>query len=232
MIGAIGQTHISHRNPLPPNGNDPMTMSTSSQRHEDYIVAPPGRSLPLAKFISSIAAPHTLAPMALLLTATTLDSRMDWLWIGFYLLFAVLVPVFYLVWLLRTGRVNDFHLRVRTDRFRPMVVTIVSSGFAWLVLQIGNGPPVLTTVALAAWIQSVLLFVITLRWKISAHGAAAGTLAVLGWKIANPSLGLALAALVPLVGWARVRMRRHTLWQVIGGCVLGSGVVALAFALV
>ena len=73
---------------------------------------------------------------------------------------------------------------------------------------------------------------IKLRWKISAHGAAAGTLAVLGWKIANPSLGLEFAALVLLVGWARVRMRRHTFWQVVWGCVLGSGVVALAFALV
>ncbi len=232
MIGAIGQIHMSHRNPPPQNGDDPMTMSTPPQRYEDYIVAPPGRSLPLAKFISSVAAPHTLAPLALLLTATTLDSRMDWLWIGFYLLFAVVVPVVYLLWLLRTGRVHDFHLRVRTDRYRPMIVTIVSSGFAWFVLQVSNGPPVLTTVAFAAWIQSVLLFVITLRWKISAHGAAAGTLAVLGWKIANPSLGLAFAALVPLVGWARVRMRRHTFWQVVWGCVLGSGVVALAFALV
>lgn len=209
-----------------------MSLPPSPQRQEDYITEPPGRALPFAKFISSVAAPHTLAPLALLLTATTLDSRLDWLWIGFYLLFAVLVPVGYLVWLLRTGQVQDFHLRVRTDRFRPMVVTITSSGFAWLVMQLNNAPYVLTTVALAAWIQSVLLFFITLRWKISAHSAAAATLAMLGWKIATPSVALGFSALVPLVGWARVRMRRHTLWQVIWGGVLGSGVVALAFAIV
>lgn len=209
-----------------------MSLPPSPQRQEDYITEPPGHALPFAKFISSVAAPHTLAPLALLLTATTLDSRLDWLWIGFYLLFAVLVPVGYLVWLLRTGQVQDFHLRVRTDRFRPMVVTITSSGFAWLVMQLNNAPYVLTTVALAAWIQSVLLFFITLRWKISAHSAAAATLAMLGWKIATPSVALGFSALVPLVGWARVRMRRHTLWQVIWGGVLGSGVVALAFAIV
>jgi hypothetical protein len=232
MIGAIGQLPKSHPVPPLPNGNDSMTVPPPPQRSEDYITEPPGRALPLAKFISSVAAPHTLAPLALLLTATTMESRLDWLWIGFYLLFAVTVPVGYLLWLIRTGQVGDFHLRVRTDRFRPMIVTIASSGFAWIVMQLSNAPYVLTTVALAAWIQSILLFVITLRWKISAHSAAAATLAVLGWKIATPSVALGFSALVPLVGWARVRMRRHTLWQVVGGCLLGSGVVALAFAIV
>jgi hypothetical protein len=196
------------------------------------MVAPPGRTLRLARFISTVAAPPTLALTSLFLTATTLDSRRDWLWVAFYLGFAVLIPVFYMLWLLRTGRVQDFHLRVRTERFRPMAVTIASSGAAWLVMQLGNAPYLLTTVALAAWIQSILLFVITLRWKISAHSAAAATLAVLGWKIAAPSVALGFAALVPLVAWARLRMRRHTLWQVIWGGLLGSGVVVMAFALV
>lgn len=232
MIGATGQIHMSHRKPPPQNGDEPMTISAPPQRYEDYIAAPPGRTLRLARFISSIAAPPTLALLGLFLTATTLDSRRDWLWILFYLALAVLVPVFYLLWLLRTGQVQDFHLRVRTERFRPMIVTIASSGLAWLLMQWGNAPYFLTTVALAAWLQSVFLFIITLRWKISAHSAAAATLAVLGWKIAAPSVAVGFAALLPLVAWARLRLRRHTLWQVVGGGVLGSGVVVLAFAIV
>jgi hypothetical protein len=65
------------------------------------------------------------------------------------------------------------------------------------------------------------------RWiKLSLHMAsltfAAVSLSALSWPWA-----LVATASLPLLGWARVRMARHTMAEVIGGTVLGA-VAALA----
>jgi membrane-associated phospholipid phosphatase len=38
--------------------------------------------------------------------------------------------------------------------------------------------------------------------------------------------------LVPLVGWARVHLNRHTVWQVIIGCIAGWAVTLFAFYII
>ncbi|MFD0322892.1 hypothetical protein [Lysobacter gummosus] len=65
------------------------------------------------------------------------------------------------------------------------------------------------------------------RWiKLSLHMASMAFAAV-SLSALSPSWALAGAVLLPLLGWARVRMARHTLMEVIGGTALGA-VAALA----
>ncbi|RZI82085.1 MAG: hypothetical protein EOP38_17095 [Rubrivivax sp.] len=59
------------------------------------------------------------------------------------------------------------------------------------------------------------------RWiKLSLHMASLGFagVALQAWW---PVAGLVALALLPLLGWARLRMARHTLPEVLGGCALG-----------
>ena len=82
--------------------------------------------------------------------------------------------------------------------------------------------------AAANFLQALLFMLITLRWKISLHSAAAGSLTVLGVAAFSMS-GLYLALTVPLIAWARVRLQRHTLMQTVAGAALGALIVVFAW---
>ena len=61
------------------------------------------------------------------------------------------------------------------------------------------------------------------RWiKLSLHMASLSFAAVALWPLAPMPAAIGLA-LLPLLGWARLRMRRHGVAEVIGGAVLGTG---------
>ncbi len=59
------------------------------------------------------------------------------------------------------------------------------------------------------------------RWiKLSLHMASLAFAGVAAWALWPAAASVALAAL-PLLGWARLRMARHTLPEVLGGAGLG-----------
>ena len=60
-----------------------------------------------------------------------------------------------------------------------------------------------------------------LFWKISFHGATITAAATATVLVAGSSAWPVLL-LVPLVGWARVRLERHTPRQVIFGTLVGA----------
>ncbi|WP_064750138.1 hypothetical protein [Lysobacter antibioticus] len=61
------------------------------------------------------------------------------------------------------------------------------------------------------------------RWiKLSLHMASLSFAGVALWPLAPTAAAIGLASL-PLLGWARLRMRRHRLAEVIGGAALGAG---------
>jgi membrane-associated phospholipid phosphatase len=97
-----------------------------------------------------------------------------------------------------------------------------------LLLRGLSAPRSLIALLAAMLASSVLSTCLNLRWKISVHtgataGAAVALLALLGPR-ALPAL-----VLIPLVGWTRLTLCRHTLSQVIAGAVVGVGVTALVF---
>ena len=80
---------------------------------------------------------------------------------------------------------------------------------------------------LAAAILMGILSLVTLFWKISFHGAAISAAATTTMMMAG-SYAWPVVLLVPLVGWARIRLKRHTLRQVIYGSLVGA-LIALIF---
>jgi len=177
----------------------------------------------IANWISNATHPPIIGILSAMI-ALLASARQDaWGWAAVYLGLAISVPVLYVVWLLWRGKIADPQLPDRRQRLKPYFVAIACAGAATWLLHAFQAPRLLQQVALANAVQSTMLYLLTLRWKVSAHCASAGGLAVLAGLTFGAG-GLPFMAAVPLIGWARVRLKRHDLAQVIAGALLGVGV--------
>jgi membrane-associated phospholipid phosphatase len=185
----------------------------------------------LAYAISMVGSPPVLAIAAIALTAAVLASPGVWLWAMTYVSVAVMIPMVYILWQVRQGRLSDLDIQLRRQRARPLLLSIVCSGLAWLIMALSAAPLELAILAGALCLQMVIVMGITLRWKISMHSTAAAGAAAVVWSLVGTPLPLLIG--VPLIAWSRVRLRRHTLSQTVAGAALGFAVVsaALRFAL-
>src|SRR5438105_340032 len=78
----------------------------------------------VARMISDVLSPPVLAVPALVIGVWASEAG-TYRFAVLYFLLAVLVPLLYVVWLLKSGRVADFHLPDRRDRLGPFVVFIL-----------------------------------------------------------------------------------------------------------
>jgi membrane-associated phospholipid phosphatase len=184
----------------------------------------------LARAISNVGSPPVLTALMMGLTASTLPEPGAWGWAGAFVLVAVLTPLLHVAWLVKHGAITDLDVQRREQRVRPLVVTLICLGVAWLMLVVGMAPVRLIVLAAALWLQTLAILVITWRWKISVHTAvAAGTATVIGglfgvlWPLV---LG------VPLIAWSRVRLQRHTWLQTGAGALLGWAILGTATLLI
>jgi membrane-associated phospholipid phosphatase len=175
----------------------------------------------IAYWISQVVSPPVLVVVVTGLSARYLATRAGWFWAMIYLLLAVVFPCIYVGWLVARGRLADPHLPLREQRIRPLLCTALMGGAAWLVLYIASAPPLLQWIACANALQVILFLLITLRWKISLHSAAAANLAVVGILLLGVA-GLPLISLVLVVSWARVYLQRHTIAETTAGVLLGA----------
>ncbi|WP_225080564.1 hypothetical protein [Streptomyces sp. CoT10] len=139
------------------------------------------------------------------------------------------LPIAYIVAGVRRGRWTDKHLKIRSQRWMPLFVTL-GSVFVGTGLLLTLDAPREVVALVAAMITGLLLtMAVTVWWKVSVHTAVASGVAVVitvayGWWAAPLFLG------VTAVGWSRVSLRDHTTAQVIVGTILGGTAAALVFA--
>ena len=72
-----------------------------------------------------------------------------------------------------------------------------------------------------ALIQILLVFLITLKWKISGHCTSAAGLSFLAIALYGEAV-IPLTLIIPVIAWSRIRLGRHTLYQTIAGSFLGA----------
>jgi membrane-associated phospholipid phosphatase len=112
-----------------------------------------------------------------------------------------------------------------------MTFILIIFSSASLVFYLLDVPYVLQVFTYVGAVQAVVMLLITLRWKISGHGAGAAAFALLLWALFGPAAAPAFL-LVPIVIWARVYTDRHDLLQTIIGAVAGFALMGLALALI
>lgn len=180
--------------------------------------------LPWARLISNIASPPVvwtalMFPIALR-DAQTREQAV--VWALTYGVLVCLLPMLYVVWMVRRGRISDIHMRFRQERLRPFIISVVCAAAAWITLRLMNAPPVVPLVAVFTLIQLTVIAVITLVWQISMHTMSMACAVVATGVLFGPLPALLVSPLVPLVGAARLKLERHTLSQVVAGALLGA----------
>lgn len=178
----------------------------------------------LASLVSAILSPPVLAVSMIVIAAAFVGTSVAWRWAGASLMTSVLAPIGYLLWLHRRGMVSDLDVQCRKERFRPLVFTLAALAATTALLWFSAAPAIIRGLAAAHLAQTALVLAITLRWKISMHGATSAACVALLLYVAGPSAASALAAL-PLVAWSRIRLHRHTPAQTIAGAALGGVVM-------
>lgn len=184
----------------------------------------------LARLISDVMSPAVMAIPCLFLGVWASEEPGTYLYALLYFAVAVPLPVAYVVWMMKTGRVTDFHLPNRRDRIGPFVASIVGAAGAIALIMYLHAPVTFVAPVVTALAQTFLLFLVTLAWQISIHTATTAGLATYGILVLGSGASI-LALLVPVVAWARIYLGRHTLGQAVAGACLGCLAFTAMFAL-
>jgi membrane-associated phospholipid phosphatase len=174
----------------------------------------------LAHLVSDILCPPVTVSIGLLVIVRSTHEPRAWIWAWIIIALTIGIPASYIFWKVYSGEISDFHIPVRTQRFRPMVLSILCALLTLAILWVGNAPPLLMSFMGFGIILAAVMLLITLQWKISGHSTAIAGMIILLIYSMGQAVWLALL-LIPLVAWARIRLKRHTLAQTIAGAVLG-----------
>ena len=184
------------------------------------LPVPKGWGVHLAHWISDVLSPPLVAIAGLILAAYVSHSAAAWLWAGLHLMLTIGIPMGYIAYKVRRGEITDMHMRVRQQRIRPMLLTLACAVTTLALIWIGGASQVMLLFSIMGVFQIGFLLLVTLRWKISGHGAAIGSMAVFLFGLFG-STALPVFAAVPLVAWARLRLNRHDLAQTVAGSLVG-----------
>ena len=184
----------------------------------------------LAKLISLWVDPRYLVgPVVLVValrgTASLIEAAG---WTLLTLATAVLPLLAFIALQTRRGAFADDQVPERHLRNQVYLVGNACLLVCLLILVLLRAPRSLVTLLLAMLASSAIATGLNLRWKVSVHtGSVAGAAVSLLALVGPPALPTMV--LIPLVGWTRVALRRHTLGQVIAGGLIGGGVTAFVF---
>lgn len=202
------------------------------------VEAPGGMGLIVATIVSYLVNPLIFPPIVygLALSHVGAPPRDVTAGVTIGAVFLGVIPLLHVGWMWRRGDVGSLEIRDRRKRTEPFLVSLVATAAALLAVR-GielQGQYLLAAMLGCHLLNTLLLLGITRWWKISIHCAsvagAVGTLAFVHYHVPGAVLGTAglgrvvLAGgliLVPLLVWARVRSRAHTLEQAVAGTVLG-----------
>lgn len=184
-----------------------------------------------ARLISDLLSPPVIwGLMAFPIAFHTAESEeRAVLWALTYTILVCLLPALYIGFMVWRGHITDIHMQVREQRVRPFVVSILCTAIAWTVLRWMGAPSLIPLFALFSLIQIAVMLLITLAWQISMHSMSIAGAVVIAGALYGPGTALLLSPLIPVVGAARIKLRRHTPAQVIAGGLLGGMLTAVMF---
>jgi hypothetical protein len=140
------------------------------------------------------------------------------------------LSLLYLVYLTRSGAVRDPRSIPRAERVGPLRVVAALHAGAFLVVYGLGGPAQLTAALLSYAIATLLFALLTPLINLSLHAAGVAGTAVCLASVFGP-WGVPAFGLLPAVFWARLRLGRHTVPELVIGALIGGGGTWLAFGL-
>ncbi|WP_340111519.1 phosphatase PAP2 family protein [Maribellus mangrovi] len=190
----------------------------------------------LAKIISIVFHPVLLPTLGILLLLHSgfYFSMLSWEAKRFVLLvvfFTTCILPLLMVSILAINPRFDISMSKSTDRVIPLLASAIFYYLGFILLGKMNIFPVFKLFMLASVLVLVALLIISFKWKISNHMAALGALAGVFFALSfrkglNPIYSILIVVLVSgLVGTARLALKKHSIWEVIAGYVLGFSIL-------
>jgi len=177
----------------------------------------------VARIFSTVCNPFvtSLALFVVLAGARSHGATDFWVLLFNSAFFTSIGPMVYIFVLYATDRISDLDMSIRSERQKV---------FGAFVLALIGAPTIMTATMAALAASSLVVQIITMFWKISTHalGITAPLVASLYLFGREP---LPFFVLIPIVCWARVYLRAHTVAQVIAGTALGALSTVVFFAL-
>ena len=139
------------------------------------------------------------------------------------------LPFLFMALLLRTGKISDMAASIRKQRVRPFIFAIVCNSITAFYLYYVNAPWWIPVFFIGSVAAMIIVLLISLKWKISAHATGMGGVVGLSMWLCLTGLLLfnamtwmiAVILLAGLVGSSRVALGRHTPGQVYAGWIVG-----------
>jgi phosphoglycerol transferase MdoB-like AlkP superfamily enzyme len=134
----------------------------------------------------------------------------------------------YISYLKYKRAINTTELVDREHRINPLTFAVLSYALGYVFLTGFNAPAIVRALMLCYVTNSILVLIITRRWKISLHTTSLGNAVMAlvyygGWMMI-PAFGL-----IPIVAAGRVQTQKHDLLQVGAGALLGTVMTGLQF---
>jgi membrane-associated phospholipid phosphatase len=174
-----------------------------------------------ARLISTIFVPPSFTIITFTIFAFALESEpgKQVATILVALIFGFISPIALFLILRKKNKLADQDASIKEERTFPFFIAIIFYLFG-LILMIKLN---LHLISIAFWFCYISNTLITIFinhfWKISAHSmGASGPLAAL--IVSFGLIGLILLPVVILVGWSRIKLKCHTISQVIAGVLL------------
>ncbi|GCE32126.1 hypothetical protein KDA_76100 [Dictyobacter alpinus] len=179
----------------------------------------------VAHRISVVANPLFVAlPLFLVVALHTAPDLLHAL--GWWLIIAVGItgaPFFFIRMGVKRGKYTDDHVSNRAQRFVPLSFGLICMLLVFVLLFFLAVPRLLLATVVAALATLAFAIVITQfgKFKISLHMAGSAGAVTICILLFGPWL-FVLAPLVILIGWARWKVRAHTVLQACAGTVLAA----------
>lgn len=186
----------------------------------------------LARILSTIFNPFltALALFVILAHISAKDTVDFWRLLFLSTAFTSIGPMLYVFWLYSTDRISDLDMSVRRERELVFSTFVVFYLLGSIALWLAHAPRLMVAAMLGYFASTFVVGYITRFWKISTHaiGITAPLVALIMLDGRQP---LPFLVLIPMVCWARVYLKAHTVAQVVAGAVLATLTTMLFFYL-
>ena len=150
-----------------------------------------------------------------------------------------ILPLIFLSVMRHFKLVKDLHVKVREQRLFPYLFAALCYIVAAYYLFYRHSPQWLVMFMVGSALTTVVMALINLKWKISAHTAGIGGVIALIYEIHVLGLSaldlfwlLCLTIIVAgVIGTARLVLKQHDIWQVLAGAVVGFLCVSMTMRL-
>jgi len=136
------------------------------------------------------------------------------------LLLTFIIPILVFIYLKNRGNIKDYDASIKEERTSLYVIGIILCLIGFIISLLSNYSVNFTVLWFIYIINSIFLIIINKYWKISAHliGVSAPIAAFYYWGSFNAVILLILSL---ILAWARLKLKMHSVLQIIAGFLFG-----------